>query len=412
MNHIAIYTSNSIDKRALFEAIISNDMLNGHVSCKGRATAVFSGLIINNIIEHEYKHDVFPIQTAENKSLESMSSGQQKIALARYLFEQNPDYMILDDIQSSIDAHTLAHLMQMIAEQASSTQYVQICYRKEDVLPFVETVLCVDESMQITNTYSLQEFQSQFVQTSLPHAIKIPQLFDDVPFFDPLIDLRFVSLSYEQKPVLNSISWKIRPGEFWELRGPIGSGKSSLLSMIIGDNPKAYGQDMVLFGRKKGSGESIWDIKKNSGYFYPKMVQLFERQNSVQEMIISGFFDSIGLYVRPTKLQYRIANDWLHVLDDSFRTKGFQQLSPGQQRIVLVIRALVKHPPLLILDEPTAGLDDENARVFVDLISVVASYKKMAIIYVSHRHEKGLQPDFVFELVPQKNGSVGKMYKK
>jgi molybdate transport system ATP-binding protein len=288
---------------------------------------------------------------------------------------------------------------------------VQSCYRKEDVLPFVETVVCVDECMQITNVFRLQEFQSRFLQTSLCNSITIPQLIDDVPFFDSLIDLRAVSLSYEQKPVLNAISWKICSGEFWELRGPIGCGKSSLLSMIIGDNPKAYGQDMVLFGRKKGSGESVWDIKKNIGYFYPKMVQLFERQNSVQEMIISGFFDSIGLYVQPTKLQYRIANDWLHVLDDSFRTKGFQQLSPGQQRIVLVIRALVKHPPLLILDEPTAGLDDENARLFVDLISLVASYKKMAIIYVSHRHEKGLQPDFVFELVPQENGSVGKIYK-
>jgi len=124
-------------------------------------------------------------------------------------------------------------------------------------------------------------------------------------------------------------------------------------------------------------------------------------------MIISGFVDSIGLYTKPGDLQRDIANAWLQVLGPTFRNKRFRSLTFGQQRIVLVVRALVKHPPLLILDEPTVGLDDENTQLFINLISAIASQRKVAIIYVSHRNEPEMNPDKVFELRPTTEGSTG-----
>jgi len=164
---------------------------------------------------------------------------------------------------------------------------------------------------------------------------------------------------------------------------------------------------MVLFGRKKGSGETIWDIKKQIGYFTPAMTLQFTHEDSVENMIISGLVDSVGLYTKPTDLQRRIANAWLQVLGPGFRDKAFNSLSFGQQRILLVVRAMVKHPPLLILDEPTVGLDDENAQLFINLISAIASQRKVTIIYVSHRMEPALKPDHIFALEPTSEGSIG-----
>jgi len=247
---------------------------------------------------------------------------------------------------------------------------------------------------------SFRRAQSQDIN---PHFFRLPQGYaENHTDTDPLIELRAVSVHYAEKQVLNNVNWIIRKGEFWQLTGPNGAGKSTLISMITGDNPKAYGQNMMLFGRKKGSGESIWDIKRQIGYFTPDMIHQFTRVDTVENMIISGLNDSVGLYIEPSDLQKDIARGWLDMLGTSFRNRTFQNLSLGQQRMVMVARAMVKHPPLLILDEPTIELDDANSRLFIDMVKAIASEKQIAIIYVSHRDEENLQPDKIFELVKPK----------
>ncbi|MEP6805574.1 MAG: ATP-binding cassette domain-containing protein, partial [Flavobacterium sp.] len=162
-----------------------------------------------------------------------------------------------------------------------------------------------------------------------------------------------VSVSYDDRKIVDQISWTIKEGEFWQLIGPNGSGKSTILSLITGDNPKGFGQDLYLFGRKKGTGESVWDIKKQIGIFTTSMTDLFQKGHTLEEMILSGFFDSIGLYTEPTTLQKQIVTQWLEVIEmSSLRKKRFIDLSIGQQRVALIVRAVLKHPPLLILDEP------------------------------------------------------------
>jgi molybdate transport system ATP-binding protein len=137
------------------------------------------------------------------------------------------------------------------------------------------------------------------------------------------------------------------------------------------------------------------------------MTLQFTHDDSVENMIISGLVDSVGLYTKPTDLQRDIANAWLKVLGPSFQNKKFNSLTFGQQRILLVVRAMVKHPPLLILDEPTVGLDDDNTKLFINMIVAISSQHKVAIIYVSHRTEPELNPDFIFELKPSSEGSTG-----
>ncbi|MGB7394454.1 MAG: ATP-binding cassette domain-containing protein, partial [Pricia sp.] len=229
---------------------------------------------------------------------------------------------------------------------------------------------------------------------------------------DILIDLNKVNVSYRDKPILKNINWIIRRGEFWELRGKNGSGKTTILTMITGENPKGYGQELYIFGRKKGSGESIWDIKKNIGYFTPAMTDQFTGYHSVESMIVSGLNDSIGLYVRPTEVQLRLAKQWLQLIGLSeAKDRLFQDLSTGQKRLVMCARARVKHPPLLILDEPTAGLDDASASLFVDLVNQFAEESRTTIVFVSHRKESGLEPQYVYELQMTPSGSIGQILK-
>jgi len=277
------------------------------------------------------------------------------------------------------------------------------------MLPCVRTVYTIDENNTIIEIQDAEAFMTkQTVSSTNQLILEFPQGYNETHTdIDPLVQLNSVSVEYIEKPVLNKISWTIQKGELWQLVGPNGSGKSTLLSIIIGDNPRGYGQDMVLFGKKKGSGESIWDIKRQIGYFTPAMILQFTRDDTVENMIISGLMDSVGLYCKPTDIQKDIANRWILMLGTAYRNKSFQSLSIGQQRMVMVARALVKHPPLLILDEPTIELDDENSRLFIDMINSIAKEKKIAILYVSHRDEPGLKPDMIYELIPGKNGSTG-----
>lgn len=396
--HYSIFTPNNINKQQLIKSIQANQLLRSMVDLSNKKAAFYTSFAIDKIIADEYKHDKIIIQTENNETFESMSSGQQRLALAKYIFEQDADYVIIDDIQSNVDAETLKTIYKLFEDHRDTHLYIQLFSRKEDILPYISTVIILDETLQIKEQLAVAEFQNYDEDLQSFDPFLIPFATAEINAAEPLIEMRNVQVEYDGRIILQNINWTIRSGEFWELRGPIGAGKSTLLSMIIGDNPKAFGQEIYLFGRKKGTGESVWDIKKKIGYFYPKMMQLFTRNNTVEEMIISGFFDSVGLYQKPTRQQQEIAQAWLQSLGKNYANKRFLQLSPGEQRIVLVVRALVKQPPLLILDEPTVGLDDANARLFVSMIQQIAATKQIAIIFVSHRQEEGLKAERVFEL--------------
>lgn len=408
--HIGLYISNTADKKSLLKLIMQNQFLNNVIDLSVLKGVLFSFITIEKLIDEEFRHDKFIVQTDENTSLSTMSSGQQRKALLAWQIAQKPDYMILDDVYSNVDKATQQHITNTLSELSQTTLMIQLFFRKRDLLPCIDVVYTVEEQNKIVSEQSADNFRIQAIQTADTHKFKLPTIYTEcLTTADPLIELHNISVKYEEKQVLNDVNWTIRKGEFWQLVGPNGAGKSTLISMITGDNPKAYGQNMILFGRKKGSGETIWDIKRQIGYFTPLMIHQFTRVDTVENMIISGLNDSVGLYVTASDIQKDIARSWLEMLGPAFYKKNFQQLSIGQQRMVMVARAMVKHPPLLILDEPTIELDDENSRLFIDMVKAIASEKELAIIYVSHRDEDDLQPDKVFELVKTESGYTGKV---
>ena len=340
-----------------------------------------------------------------------MSSGEQKKALLAYLLRGNPDFMVLDNPFDNLDTASQDNLSYTLELRSKQTTFVQIISRKNDLLPFITNYAFLDKNTlrfytHLDAIFSLENTPA--FNGSLPAPLS-PMAYKQ----DILIHLKNVTIKFGDKTILQNIHWKIGKGEFWQLIGKNGSGKTTLLSMITGENPKGYGQELYLFGKKKGSGESIWDIKKNIGYFTPAMTDKFTGYHSIENMLISGFNDSIGLYIKPTEAQLRLANEWL-VLLNLYKIKDslFHNLSIGQQRLVMTTRAMLKHPLLLILDEPTAGLDDASAKLLVALVNKIAKESNTATVFVSHRKEQGLKPNYIFELEMSTKGSIGRIHQE
>ncbi|WP_157804949.1 ATP-binding cassette domain-containing protein [Confluentibacter lentus] len=402
--HIALYISNKNDKHQLIERIIDGQLFDGFSNLKG---AVFSEIILNQFIQEEIIHEHFDVLTDTKNSLQKSSEGERKKALLNHLILQNPEYLIADNVFGNLDTSAQAEIQQTLKQLSLKIPIIQITNRVGDILSFIDKIYRLQENtlVPINDINFLKvETHTLFVE-SLPknHHSTLKKI-------NPLVTFKNVSVNYGDRPILNTINWEIKSGEFWQLKGPNGSGKSTILSMISGDNPKAFLQDITLFGMKKGSGETVWDIKRHIGYFSSDMLRGFLRSDSIENMIISGFFDSIGLYKFPLERQTLIAHQWLRILNMfDIKETNFLSLSTGHQRLVLIARAMVKQPPLLILDEPTNGLDDVDAQLFTQLVNKIASESDTAILYVSHRQEVGLKPDFIYELVPNENGSIGKI---
>ena len=200
-----------------------------------------------------------------------------------------------------------------------------------------------------------------------------------------LVKMVNVHIRYGNKSIIEKLNWKVSQGEKWLLKGPNGAGKSSLLNLVTGDHPQAYSNEIYLFGKRRGSGESIWDIKEKTGFISPELHAYFDKNVSCFDAIASGLFDTIGLYRKLSQSQHQIILQWLDFLQISHvSTKPLHSTSTSFQRMILLARALVKNPPLLVLDEPCQGLDDKQSKQFVSLVDSICSGKNRTLIYVSH----------------------------
>jgi molybdate transport system ATP-binding protein len=249
----------------------------------------------------------------------------------------------------------------------------------------------------LTEVLARSEFENKKTALLNTGAANIPYnySFDSVlpaythPDFSVAIKMIGTNVSYNNRKILDNINWEVKKGECWNISGHNGSGKSTLLSLVNGDNPQAFANEIYLFDRKKGSGESIWDIKQKIGYVSPELHHYFESTASCFEVVASGLFDTIGLFRQLSTEQKKITDEWMSLLQIvSLSKKIFKQLSNGEQRLVLLARALVKNPPLLILDEPCQGLDKEIALRFIALINEICVKMKKTLVYVSHYEEE------------------------
>ena len=397
INHWAIFLSNNSHSHVLVQQLLFGKANTPFTDFNGLKGVLFSTITLQEFIEEEAKHQHTDILKNTSRTLQSMSSGERKKALLAYLLLQQPDFIILDNPFDNLDFDSQQILLQQLLIISQHTAIIQLINRKSDQLSFITNAININDNLDAKPS------NNDIFSGSIPPPLK--QYTNDG---NTLIEFKNVTVKYEERTIVKNINWEINAGEFWQLVGPNGAGKTTLLTMINGDNPKAYGQDLFLFGKRKGSGETVWEIKEKIGYLTPAMTDLFSTRHTLEHMIVSGFLDSIGLYKLPTDNQLQLAYKWLQVMNlQHLKHIPFCKLSVGQQRMALIARAMVKHPPLLILDEPNSGLDDHNVALVSALINKIAAESTTAILYVSHRTEKNINPQYIYELQPSSTGSIG-----
>ena len=340
--------------------------------------------------------DTLGLRDLTSRSFRKLSTGEtRKVMLIRALTSE-PELLVLDEPFDGLDADSLAWLHGHLAELAASVPMVLVLNRLDECPSFVTHAAYVDDG-RIAHRIERGEDDAFAELAQLLHLrtsdLELPPAdpalhTPDLDPAEPLVQLSGATVRYVDNLVFEGLDWTIEPGEHWQVTGPNGSGKTCLLSLITGDHPQCYVNDIRVFGMQRGSGESIWQIKQHIGYVSTALQWEYRVSTSVRNVIISGFFDSIGLYSKASDAQKAIADQWLDVLGMRARADApFTGLSFGEQRLVLIARAMVKHPPLLILDEPCLGLDDVNRQLVLALIERIAAGSASTVLYVNHREQ-------------------------
>ena len=348
--------------------------------------------------------------------LRTLSNGEfRKILIARALL-RSPKLLILDDPFAGLDVGSRELLAKTVTDLMShGTQIILVTQRIEEVIPGISHVLLIQDGRvaqtgrrsDVMTPERMKSFLSEgkpFLEKRLPTLPLPAERTATETTADPLVELKHVTVAYGDLVVFKDLNWTVRRGENWAVVGPNGSGKTTLLGMITGDNLQAYANEVYLFGKKRGEGESIWDIRRRHGVVSPELQLQYRHPVPAREVILSGFFDSIGLYRKATKEQVALADQWLEFLGMTDRAeRPFNRLSYGEKRLILIVRAMVKSPELLILDEPCQGLDRSNREMVLALMQSIGSGGSTGLIYITH-HQEELIPCISHVLKLQKVG--------
>lgn len=343
---------------------------------------------------------LFKLDYLLNRSFRKLSTGESRKVLLIRALASKPDFLILDEPFDGLDAETLTMLQNYLVQLKDELQIILVLNRLDEFPDFI-THIAYMEHGYLTQTIAKSDTQAYQSLAQMLHLktshLTIPDapIDSNLPPLDPsapLVKLTNISVKYEDATIIDGLNWRIEPHQHWQLSGPNGSGKTALLSLITGDHPQCYVNDIFVFGFQRGNGESIWQIKQYIGYVSTALQWEYRVSTSVRNVIISGFYDSIGMYSKSTDSEKAIANEWLELLGMRERADmPFNQLSYGDQRLLLIARAMVKHPPLLILDEPCLGLDNMNRQLVLALIEKICASDKTTVIYVNHHAEDTIQ---------------------
>lgn len=321
-----------------------------------------------------------------DKQLIKLSNGETKRLMIAAALLKNPQLLLLDNPLAGLDIATRAEFSVIIDRIVASGITVIIATAPNEI-PKAITHIGILHQSTLTTTNKEKYIQHNEDATKASKAFNLDGLLTQypAPSYHDIVSMIDVNIQYGEKRILKAVNWQINQGERWALLGHNGAGKSTLLSLINGDNPQAYANHIVLFDKKRGSGESIWDIKKKTGFISPELYQYFPTDSTCLQAVESGYYDTVGLFRPSDKAKADIAMQWLKVLEiDRYARQLLKNIPASAQRLCLLARAMVKNPPLLILDEPCQGLDEQQQQNFKTLIDAICAATNITLIYVTH----------------------------
>ena len=425
--HIAVFGRNGAGKTKLVEIILGR-----HPVKKGIIEYAFPSPVrkyVSENVKYLAFKDCYGGETEQNYYLQQrwnswdvdderilLSSGElRKHSLSKVLGTE-PCLLILDNPFVGLDAASRLVLGEQLRAivQGGKTSLMLVLSREDEIPPFMTHVVEVKDEVVLPKkrladwlaergTETCGKGQDcgpgQAISTGDAHSIadsppsengpSARRAADDPASSTEIVRLNKVTIRYGERTILKDLDWVVRKGEHWSLTGPNGSGKSTLLGLVCADNPQSYACDISLFGRKRGSGESIWDIKKHIGYVSPELHRSFKRDITAERIVANGLRDFHGLFTKANEEEIRTARKCLERFGAGHLAgTSFLNMSSGEQRIVLLARAFVKNADLLILDEPFHGLDDENVRMVRGIIEEYCQNPDNTLLMVTHRMEE------------------------
>jgi molybdate transport system ATP-binding protein len=419
--HWALLGANGSGKSALAAALAGQGQLVAGVKSSFPATQLVSFEVQRQLIEEERAKDdsditdqVFAGTTVreiladgnpeitqhliEEFSLEGMldrgfrylSTGETRKMLLIRAFAAEPQLLILDEPFDGLDVEAAALLLKQLKQLSATTTIILVLNRLDEIPEWVSRAGLLIEGRlahqgKVADELSILQQLLQLQRDDL--QVPASEVGDRVPPLGqgPLVTLNSARIAYGETVIFSNLNWQVNPGEHWQVLGPNGSGKTCLLNLVTGDHPQCYVNDINVVGYQRGQGESIWDIKQHIGYVSTALQWEYRVSISLQNVVISGFYDSIGLYEKATDSQQMIAREWLNLLGLADRAnQPFNRCSYGDQRMLLIARAMVKHPQLLILDEPCQGLDEANRQLVLSLVALICASSETTVLYVNH----------------------------
>ncbi|SDD80742.1 molybdate transport system ATP-binding protein [Mucilaginibacter pineti] len=354
--------------------------------------------------------DLLNLNQLRNKQLIKLSNGETKRLMLAAALLKNPVLLLLDNPLTGLDVKTRQEFNGIIAQITASGISIIMATSVHEIPDAITNIAVLDKGNIIEQSTKASFNPSLFKQDITDHIdnAELSALLNtnkSPAIYNQIVKMNNVHIQYGEKVILDNVNWDVKPGDRWALLGPNGAGKSTLLSLINGDNPQAYANDIVLFDKKRGTGESIWDIKKKIGFVSPELHQYFPTDNSCLQVIESGYYDTLGLFRPSNADRAAIALRWMKTFEiDQYSRTLLKNVPASAQRLCLLARALIKNPSLLIFDEPCQGMDDHQQLHFKNVIDTLCKLSNVTLIYVTHyQHEI---PDSVDKVLQLDKGKV------
>lgn len=292
----------------------------------------------------------FSIDELLDLELTRLSNGQlKKVLILKNLAQSLPQVLLFDYPFEGLDHDSREDLIEFLDQLARHYNIQMILVDHDHYLPSVINKRLVLDQFKIK---SIEQVSSASPPKSL--STVNPKLNKK----DTVVEMKDVSIRYGEKEIISNFNWIIRKGERWALTGRNGSGKTTIFSLIFADHPMAYSEQVHLFGKRRGSGESIWDIKNRINYLGPELLTYLNPKS----LIISSHDYILQQH---KKINHQTLDSVITFFEaENFIHAPIRSLSSGQLQLMMVINSLLSDKELILLDEPFQFLDQtQKARL-------------------------------------------------